>query len=162
MKKQRVPWLLTGGLLLILAGCGTWNGAMMLPAAEEISAVRVERMDGEETRYEDGESIRRIVDALSSGKVTDRRSVQDVPQAGRYGTVYLENQGGTTVAFYYEEHGSWFVEQPYQGIYQVEEDLEGMLTGRKKAGLRGARGTEGKRSVGEAVSTKGSMEGKRW
>lgn len=160
MKKRRVPWLLTGGLLLILAGCRTWNGAITLPEAEEISAVRVERMDGKETRYEDGESVRRIVDALSSGTATDRRSVQDVPQAKRYGTVYLENHGGTTVAFYYEEHGSWFVEQPYQGIYKVEEDLEGMLSGRKKAGLRGACGTEEKRSAEEAVSAMGSMERK--
>lgn len=161
MKKRHVPWFLTGGLLLALTGCGIWNEVMTLPEAEEISAVRVEQMDGKVTRYEDGESIRRIVDVLSGGRVTDRRSVQDVPQAKRYGTVYLENHGGTTVAFYYEEHGSWFVEQPYQGIYQVEEDLEGVLAGRKKAGLRGARGTEEKRPTEEPVSAMERMEGRR-
>lgn len=44
-----------------------------------------------------------------------------------YGSLTLENQGGETLLYYYEERGATLVEQPYTGIFRLEGSLEDLL-----------------------------------
>ena len=43
------------------------------------------------------------------------------------GSLTLENQGGETLLYYYEERGATLVEQPYTGIFRLEGSLEDLL-----------------------------------
>lgn len=43
--------------------------------------------------------------------------------AGKYGTINIESDAGPTTIFYYEENGKYYLEQPYQGIYELSEKV---------------------------------------
>ena len=77
--------------------------------------------------YENSESIKQIISAISIGKATNKESVQDFPSEDEYGTINIESNDGTTTVFYYVNSGKYFVEQPYQGIYEAVGNLENSL-----------------------------------
>ena len=53
--------------------------------------------------------------------------IQDYPSAEEYGTINIENNGGMTTMFYYEENGKYYIECPYKGIYEIENNFEDMI-----------------------------------
>lgn len=122
MKKRTL--LLLAFLIALLAGCQAAGKAISLPAAGDVTSLRVETLDGRELTYTDGETIQAVLEVLATGKATGRESVQDFPAVNPYGTVYLENQGGVTTLHYYQEDGAILAEQPYQGIYRLAGDPE--------------------------------------
>ena len=99
MKKRTL--LLLAFLIALLAGCQAAGKAISLPAAGDVTSLRVETLDGRELTYTDGETIQAVLEVLATGKATGRESVQDFPAVNPYGTVYLENQGGVTTLYYY-------------------------------------------------------------
>ncbi len=72
-------------------------------------------------------SIQKILSEIATGKRTEKQSIQDYPSAEEYGTINIENNGGMTTMFYYEENGKYYIECPYKGIYEIENNFEDMI-----------------------------------
>ena len=125
MKKSIAGLLLAAGLCLMLAGCQ--GEAIALPLAGEVEAIQGENLAGEPVALTEAEDIAAVMEVLSTGRSTGRESVQDAPLAEPYGSLTLENQGGETLLYYYEERGATLVEQPYTGIFRLEGSLEDLL-----------------------------------
>ncbi len=125
MKKSIAGLLLAAGLCLMLTGCQ--GEAIALPLAGEVEAIQGENLAGEPVALTEAEEIAAVMEVLSTGRSTGRESVQDAPLAEPYGSLTLENQGGETLLYYYEERGATLVEQPYTGIFRLEGSLEDLL-----------------------------------
>lgn len=130
MKKVLV--LLSMICLLTLPGCGKQAAPIVLPEPENITEIRIK--DGESVRiHSDSELIRQILSALADAKPTNKQSIQDAPQ--NKNAIQIEFQfkadapfqAGLSTVFAYEERGKYYVEQPYQGIYSISQDVYNML-----------------------------------
>ena len=125
MKKSIAGRRLAAGLCLLLAGCQ--GEAIALPLAGEVEAIQGENLAGEPVALTEAEEIAAVMEVLSTGRSTGRESVQDAPLTEPCGSLTLENQGGETLLYYYEERGATLVEQPYTGIFRLEGSLEDLL-----------------------------------
>lgn len=125
MKKRIAGLLLAAGLCLMLTGCQ--GEAISLPPAGKVEAIQGENLAGEPVALTEAEDIAAVMEVLSTGRSTGRESVQDAPLTETYGSLTLENQGGETLLYYYEERGATLVEQPYTGIFRLEGSLEDLL-----------------------------------
>ena len=120
----RLLWIVCGLLLtLTLTGCGRAD-TIVLPAAAEVTAVRVAAGEGVALRTDRGGSegfLQRAAEAVSTGG----ESVQDAPD--QPGAVRVELGTGEppdwSVLYVYEADGICCLEQPYTGIYQGDEAL---------------------------------------
>ncbi|EEQ56518.1 DUF5301 domain-containing protein [Enterocloster sp. OA13] len=113
---------------LCLTGCRRNTAEpIILPTVDDICSINIELIDGRQMSYENSESIKQIISAISIGKATNKESVQDFPSEDEYGTINIESNDGTTTVFYYVNSGKYFVEQPYQGIYEAVGNLENSL-----------------------------------
>lgn len=130
MKKFLV--LLSMICLFTLPGCGKQAAPIVLPEPENITEIRIK--DGESIRtISDSEQIGQIISGLANAKPTNRQSIQDAPQ--NKNAIQIEFQfkadapfqAGLSTVFVYEEHGKYYVEQPYQGIYSISQDVYDML-----------------------------------
>lgn len=75
---------------------------------------------GDQTvQHTDEAWISEMVTALSGAEPTGRESVQDIPQAEDLVRLDLQLGSGASTLFAYQEDGHFYVEQPYQGIYQI-------------------------------------------
>lgn len=111
--------LLTAALVLLvtLTACGK-AAPMTLPETREIVSVDVTAGD-QTVQHTDEAWISEMVTALSGAEPTGRESVQDVPQAEELVRLDLRLGSGASTLFAYQEDGHFYVEQPYQGIYQI-------------------------------------------
>ena len=111
--------LLTAALVLLvkLTDCGK-AAPMTLPETGEIVSVDVTAGD-QTVQHTDEAWISEMVTALSGAEPTGRESVQDVPQAEELVRLDLRLGSGASTLFAYQEDGHFYVEQPYQGIYQI-------------------------------------------
>ena len=122
--KTRLLWIACGLLLaLALTGCGR-SGTIVLPAAAEVTAVRVTAGDAVTLRT-DRDWIEGFLQRAAEAVSTGGESVQDAPD--RPGAVKVELGTGETpdwsVLYVYEADGTCCLEQPYTGIYQGNEAL---------------------------------------
>ena len=102
----------------------TSGGDIILPQAEKIKSVHLTGSEFDLTT--DGDFIGQLLHDLSQAKNTGRASIQDVPDQGA-GLVRIDLnfwEGGTSTLFLYRDDGGLMVEQPYQGIYEMDEALE--------------------------------------
>ena len=102
----------------------TSDGDIILPQAEKIMSVHLTGSELDLTT--DGDFIGQLLHDLSQAKNTGRASIQDVPDQGA-GLVRIDLnfwEGGTSTLFLYRDDGGLMVEQPYQGIYKMDEALE--------------------------------------
>ncbi|MBD5151209.1 MAG: DUF5301 domain-containing protein [Oscillibacter sp.] len=102
----------------------TSDGDIILPQAEKIMSVHLTGSELDLTT--DGDFIGQLLHDLSQAKNTGRASIQDVPDQGA-GLVRIDLnfwEGGTSTLFLYRDDGGLMVEQPYQGIYEMDEALE--------------------------------------
>ena len=111
--------LLTAALVLLvmLTACGKAE-PMTLPETGEIVSVDVTAGD-QTVQHTDEAWISEMVTALSGAEPTGRESVQDIPQAEELVRLDLQLGSGASTLFAYQEDGHFYVEQPYQGIYQI-------------------------------------------
>ena len=123
--KTHLPWSCCLLLTLVLTGYG---GAIALPDAAEVSAVRVTAGDAV-TLHTDRDWIEgflRQAEAVSTG----RKSVQDAPD--QPGAVRVELGTGETpdwsVLYVYEAEDGCCLEQPYEWIWQGDDALWTLVT----------------------------------
>ena len=100
-------FVVLGICLCLCFGCAEDNRSPILPKAENVDSI--------------------CIDFTNSIQRTEKQSIQDYPSAEEYGTINIENNGGMTTMFYYEENGKYYIECPYKGIYEIENNFEDMI-----------------------------------
>ena len=124
--KTHLPWSCCLLLALVLTGCG---GAIALPDAAEVSAVRVTAGDAV-TLHTDRDWIEGFLRQAAEAVSTGRESVQDAPD--QPGAVRVELGTGETpdwsVLYVYEAEDGCCLEQPYEGIWQGDDALWTLVT----------------------------------
>lgn len=126
MKKFiKCTWMVV--CIIGLMGCGKKAEPIVFPAINEIDSINIKTFDGSEVSYSDQEWIEQFIAVVTQAKATTKDSVQDVPNAEVYGKVDISNNGGTTTIFYYAENGKNYIEQPYQGIYVTDVDIDNWI-----------------------------------
>ena len=109
-------------ILAALAACGNKAAPIVLPQTDSIKSVDV--TVGENTvNYADETWISEIISNISSSEPTRKESVQDVPQVENYIKIDIQLTAKVSTLFAYEDGGKYYIEQPYQGIYEINKQL---------------------------------------
>ena len=109
---------------LLLVGCGRHAAPIVLPSVNDIDSISITTYDETEVSFSDKEWIEQLITVVLEAKSTTKASIQDGPNAETYGKVNILNNNGVTTLFYYVEKGKCYIEQPYQGIYQTDTDID--------------------------------------
>ena len=77
--------------------------------------------------------LKRILAALAAAQPTRGQALEDVPaQEPWYGLV-LRTQAREYRYFFYEKYGRFYLEVPYEGLYETEEAVWEAVTARRAA-----------------------------
>jgi predicted small lipoprotein YifL len=115
-------------ILTVLAGCGKKAEPIDLPSNEAVTSIEVITIDGAKTDITETTQIETVMTALSAVKPTRVQSVNDQPaNVDAYGTISINTAGEATVVYYYDKDSKHYIEQPYRGIYELEDNLEETL-----------------------------------
>ena len=112
-----------------LIGCGKQAEPIVLPALDEIDSINITTFDNSEFTYSDKEWIEQFIDILTNTETTSKESVQDIPNLENYGKVDISYNNKISTIFYYTEKGNHYIEQPYQGIYVTDVDIDVFIKG---------------------------------
>ncbi|MFQ8922893.1 MAG: DUF5301 domain-containing protein [Clostridium paraputrificum] len=105
--------------ILALTACGKKADSITLPKTENILSVDV-TVEGKTEHHLDEFWISNMISNISNSKPTRKESVQDVPQVENYIKIDIQFETGTSTLFAYEDKGKYYIEQPYQGIYEID------------------------------------------
>ena len=120
--KKYILLFLCLACILVFTACGKEAAPITLPKAADITSITV--TVGENTvNHTDETWISEMISNLSSSAPTSKESVQDVPQVESYVKIDIQFETGTSTLFAYEDSGKYYVEQPYQGIYEIDSQL---------------------------------------
>lgn len=112
-----------------MIGCGKQAEPIVLPAVDEIDSINITTFDNSEISYSDEEWIEQFIDILTNTETTTNESVQDIPNVETYGKVDISYNNKIATIFYYIEKGKYYIEQPYQGIYVTDVDIDVFIKG---------------------------------
>lgn len=129
MKKLISLFVAIATFVFLLVGCSKQAEPIVLPAVDEIDGIEITAIDGSQFSYSDKEWIEQFLSVFLQAEATTKQSVQDVPNVDDYGKVDISNNGGTTTVFYYADSGKYYIEQPYQGIYETDVDIDALISG---------------------------------
>lgn len=123
MKKCLIPILM---LLLVLTACASASDPIQLPEASELATIQLQNslVPAQLRIMETEEERAAFIEAIESGsKKTRTESVNDQPtNVDAYYTIrfsFTEPAQGESVAYAYKKDGKAYVEQPYQGIWEI-------------------------------------------
>lgn len=119
--------LLPAGIMAVLFfGVNRRSYELHLPAPEKLASISVKK-EGRQTEIVDSEIIEDIIYVLSgsgNGRRTKEESISDAPQGAE--ELFLVDfhfaEQGTSTLFVYKKGGRYYMEQPYNGIYQISGD----------------------------------------
>lgn len=114
--------------MFCLTGCGKKADPIVLPETKEITSISIKQIDGTQVLLEESDGIQNVLSTISSASATSMESVQDVPLAEQFGTIEIKNSDNITKIFYYEKDKKYYIEQSYQGIYEIKDNFEHTLT----------------------------------
>lgn len=124
--KRLLSIFLTVILCFALSSCGKAD-PIILPKNDDVLNISVV-CDEEIVYHEDSVWIDRVISGITEAEPTSRKSVQDVPQVDNYIKIDFQLHGGISTVFVYEEDGKYYVEQPYQGIYELAGVVYTLIT----------------------------------
>lgn len=138
MKKWAIPILLVLGLLGLY---WYWPGpAPSLPSSDDVVAVELSTQSetaflvepNSSLRITDPDDVASLLTVLSQSSKTRQESVQDSPYAERYARLDITFKDGQTssLAYLYPKGGRTYLEQPYVGIYKLNQPIERWLAER--------------------------------
>lgn len=118
-------------MIMIFCACGTKTAEpIILPSHEEITEIQIiDNETAKEYSYSDKEWIEPFISIILEAEPTDRKTVQDVPNVENYFKIDILCEDKTTTLFCYEEDGSFYIEQPYHGIYKTETEMDSFIVG---------------------------------
>lgn len=112
-------------MCFVLASCGKAD-PIALPEKDDVAEVGV-TYDGETEYHKDTEWIDRVLSGIEVAEPTNKESVQDVPQVDDYIKIDFQLYNGKSTVFVYEDGGKYYVEQPYQGIYELDSAVYSLI-----------------------------------
>ena len=118
-------------MCILLSACGSSAKAapIVLLATEDIISISVSD-DNATATCTDGEQIGEIMSILMDMESTSKSSVNDSPNVDEYVKINFNCSDDTvTTIFFYEDSGTQYVEQPYQGIYIPAPALNTIISG---------------------------------
>lgn len=108
--------------ILTFVACGKVADPMTLPQTDEVISMDI--TVGENTvQHSDKTWIGEILTDLSGAEPTKKESVQDIPQVEGLIKIDFHLKTGISTLFAYEDHGKYYIEQPYRGIYSIDRRL---------------------------------------
>lgn len=119
---KRILFLILSICIFALSACGEKADPIVLPEASDITSIDV-IVGQDRVTYTDENWISEIICDLSAAESTNKASIQDIPQVESYITISIQPVTGTSTLFIYEENEKYYVEQPYQGIYEIDSQL---------------------------------------
>ncbi len=130
MKKRRIVMGIVSAVLMIplifgLASClNRQKYTLNIPVSDSVFKITLEQNDNTVT-VEDTEQIKDIVEVIGAVKrTTHDMSINDVP-INAENTIRLHFHFDTesiTTIFVYQKGSDYYIEQPYNGIYQISSD----------------------------------------
>lgn len=124
--KKYISLFLSTACILALSACGGKADPIVLPNAGDITSVDITA--GNKTiNHADKAWINEMLSNISSSGPTSKESVQDAPDVENYIKIDIQFESGTGTLFAYEDSGKYYIEQPYQGIYEIDSKLYSQL-----------------------------------
>lgn len=127
--KKIITWVLILTCVFGLIGCGKQAEPIVLPVTDEIDSINITTFDNSEFSYSDEEWIEQFINILTDAETTTKESVQEIPSVENYGKVNISYDNKIATVFYYTEKGNYYIEQPYQGIYVTDVDIDVFIKG---------------------------------
>ena len=114
--------------IALLSGCGKMAEPIDIPSKDAVTSIEVMTSDGADENITETAQIEMIMNDLNAAEPTRLQSVNDQPtNVDVYGTVSINKAGDVVVLYYYDKDGKHYIEQPYRGIYELEESIEDRL-----------------------------------
>lgn len=124
MKKANLFFLITMIVIgCFLSGCAEKNNAEIVKESSNLQEINLTLYNGKSVNVTESEKVEDIVKVINSAESTKEESVQDVPNAKQYGKIILVSKEDERTLYYYEREGKYYIEEPYVGIYQCDQDL---------------------------------------
>lgn len=97
---------------------------LKLPEISDVSSIFVTLNDNEVKLDKEEEITSIITTLMSNGRTTKIESIQDFPvNASNVITIKIYHKSsGSSTLFVYERKGNYYLEQPYNGIYEISSD----------------------------------------
>lgn len=130
MKKMLVFMV---GACILLSSCinnkknNNTDNIRLVPAENVSSIVFTDIDDKKEYTYTDAEWIGAFMSHFEGAINTYKESVQDIPLEDDLWMIDIKGKETVTTLFFYEENDRYFIEQPYQGIYEIGIDVEDIV-----------------------------------
>lgn len=138
MKKLITIMLAAAFVLSALTGCNFFLGEkaepIALPKTEEVTYLIIEKSGGIPKTCEDKEVINKVMSIIAEAEPTRKPTLNDTPATAEY--IKIDVKCGETLAdggekitrlFFYSENGKSYIEQPYGGVYELNESIEEMI-----------------------------------
>ncbi len=129
MKKLKIFLLIIGviavlGAIIFLIDYNNVEYTINLFKLEEISSITIDTLSQYDNKkeFKDEETIKEIYDVLADKK-TNIDSINDVPVNPDilYLVKFKNNTENSKSAYIYKKDNQYYIEQPYNGIYQITE-----------------------------------------
>lgn len=105
-----------------LLSCGKKAESVTVPDAADVVSIAI-TIDDHTATHLDRAWIRETLSAVCNSNPTGYQRIQDVPQIEPYIRIELQFKEGSSVLFAYEDGEKYYLEQPYQGIYETNAQL---------------------------------------
>ena len=93
-----------------------------MPFNEAVIRIEAITIDGAKVDITEADQIKTVMTALSAAEPTRVRSVNDQPtNVDAYGIISINTVGEATVVYYYDKDSKHYIEQPYRGIYEMDD-----------------------------------------
>ncbi|MDO5718920.1 MAG: DUF5301 domain-containing protein [Tissierellia bacterium] len=121
--------------LTILNSCNGEKRDIVLPDSDNLIKIRIEKFEDDDYRLInefEGEDVEKILNKVKSeSKFYSDKSVNDIPTNidifYTMKSVFSEDMG-EGIAHIYKNKGKYFIEQPYNGIWTLPEEVYNDLT----------------------------------
>lgn len=109
-------------MVSILVSCNKDEPKIELPKAADIQTIEIPG-GIQDIIIDDEDIINKFITKASEAKYTNKESIQDVPVVNEYVRVDFVGVNLFSSVFIYKDQDKWYIEQPYVGIWQTDENL---------------------------------------
>ena len=113
--------------LSILPGC-TIRKAPPIELPSTVQSIKIRTISDSNITITNSEQIDWIMTVLNHAVPTWQQSTNDQPVDKDYGSITINSNGVPTTLYYYEKGGACYIEQPYQGIYVLKDNIEKIIS----------------------------------
>ena len=129
MKKYSLLLLIIIFSVSFLIGCDREiSEKIVLPSVKEVTSIEINDR-GSKFISNDKDVILELIDKISGLTITNEESLQDVPSQESYIEINLVTKDNINTFFMYFDEGVLKLEQPYVGIFLVDNDLKELING---------------------------------